>query len=132
MFFDLTLIMRRKKCVNLITFNVNHFTELDCLKLFRFKKREISRVSECTNFHGRTARRGYVCDTLTAACIMLRTLSYPSRWYDLEKLLGIQSSMLSEIFWEVTLEFFKNNRHLVTPFRSELMRRRAGLYSQHI
>eukprot|EP00171_Calliarthron_tuberculosum_P021462 IDg21462t1 len=47
---------------------------------------------------GVTTRNGYVCEPMTATCILLRRLCYPSRWSDVEELFRMHASALNSIY----------------------------------
>lgn len=51
---------------------------------------------------------------------------------DLELVFGIFSSGLSEIFCETISLFGTNQGHLVTDFKTELMRERGQLYPEYV
>eukprot|EP00171_Calliarthron_tuberculosum_P007558 IDg7558t1 len=63
---------------------------------------------------------------------MLKRLSFPSRWTDLEHIFGMRASALCEVFWEVVESFVEARKHLLEVFRSGLMGRRAEIYSAAI
>lgn len=65
-------------------------------------------------------------------CIVLRRLSTPCRYRDIEVTFGKHASALSEIFWEVSMVFYKKLGKLVTSFRADLMKERAEVYAECI
>lgn len=63
---------------------------------------------------------------------MLRRLSFPCRWFDLERLFGMQCPILSEVFWEVLRDFYGTNNNLISPFRSAILKQRVRYYADSI
>eukprot|EP00171_Calliarthron_tuberculosum_P019568 IDg19568t1 len=129
---DMVEIARRTQHICSATFNLNRFSEQQCLIDFRFKRSEIPRIAALCGWTGRTERNGYICDPVTATCVMLRRLAYPCRWRDLEKDFGMHSSKLSEVFWEVSESLHATRGHLVTSFRKDLFEGRAHLYAEAV
>ena len=98
---DLLKLKERKQHMKSINFNLNAYSNEECLKQFRFFPAEIKKVSDIIGFSGGcTARSRYACDQLTPCCIILRRLAAPCRWLDLEPIFGMRLSVLSEVFWE--------------------------------
>lgn len=124
-------ILRRRHVFE-IRFNFNSFSTEECLKQFRFKPKDMNRILSIFAFDGRTGRRGYVCSDITAACIILRRLSYPCRWYDVELMFGMCTSKMSEIFCELSESIYDKHKNLLTPFRGRLMSQRASIYAERI
>lgn len=130
---DVRRICARSFHISSTTFNINVFSEEECLRNFRFLHRDLGRVALLTNWTtGSTERNRYKCDPFTATCIMLKRLSFPSRWKDLEHIFGMRASALCEVFWEVVESFVEARKHLLEVFRSGLMGRRAEIYSAAI
>lgn len=129
---EIERFMQRRRHVAETSFNFNIFSTLDCLRLFRFRPNDMGHVISFISFPGRTVRRGYVCSEITAACILLRRISYPSRWYELEYLFGMSCGKMSEIFWESCERVYNQHSSLISPFRSALMASRAHMYAQNI
>lgn len=65
-----------------------------------------------------------------AKCIMLRRMSSPCRWDDMEIEFWLNSSALSEVLWEVIMFFHPLNAPLVTTFRLDLMKDRSATYAR--
>jgi hypothetical protein len=61
-----------------------------------------------------STRNRYSVTPLLATCIVLRRLSTPCRWRDLEPLFGKHTSQLSEIFWECIENFLSIRENLIT------------------
>lgn len=125
-------LARRTAHISASHFNINAYSELECVTTFRFRKEHIGAISivlswqECL-----TKRNGYTCDRITATCIVLRRLASPVRLYDMEVEFGKHSSQLSEIFWDV-VENFVDVRGALLSLRPNILRRRAHLYAQGI
>lgn len=95
----LKLLIQRSKEVVCATFNLNAYSDAQCLGEFRCTRDEIPVIMNHMNWTaGVTSHNGYVVDTVTATCILLRSLSYPCRWTDLEIQFGHHASALSEVF----------------------------------
>ena len=101
-------------------FNINSLSDAECYRQFRFNTIDFEKVCTLFTWNGKTSRNGYKCTTTTAACIVLRRLSYPCRWRDLEITFGMHESALSEVFHECLHTFVNNYQHLVRTFRTEL------------
>lgn len=129
---DLRRLLRRKRDVKTTYFNVNVFSIEESLRLFRFRPSELGRVSNVIDFSGPTERRRYRCTPLTATCIILRRLAYPSRWVDLELFFGLSSQVLSEVFWEALEHFDGTMQVLLGTFRDDLVTHRAVGYALSI
>lgn len=81
---------------------------LACLELFRFKKIDIGRMFIAVGWPTckfRTSRKRYRCDPLLVTCVILRFMSAPKRWVDIETLLVKKISCISELYWEGIEEF---------------------------
>lgn len=130
-------MMRNKRISELdFSFNFNAFTNLDCLHHFRFEKRHVSDLVSVMGWPPtklRTTRNRYRVTPILATCTVLRRLSAPARWRDLEELFGKHGPQLSEIFWEAVEFFLDARKHLVTAAISQqFIAERAELYSQCI
>lgn len=96
---NLRLLRVRSILISSITFNLNSYSDEQCLTDFRFRRCELLLISEIVGWvGGKTKRNGYVCDTITATCLLTRRLSSPCRWADLETKFGMHTSAMSEIF----------------------------------
>ena len=130
---DLFKLMHRTVAISSTVFNLNAYSDLQCLQNFRFRLQEIPQISRAIDWNaGKTSRSGYLCDSVTATCIVLRRLAYPCRWVDLELTFGMHSSALSESFWEAIECLYEKRSHLLTIFRSDLLQHRAAAYSEVI
>ena len=61
----------------------------------------------------RTKRNRYAVTPLLVTCIVLRRLASACRWSDLESLLCLHTSHLSEIFWEGLMNFVSHRASLL-------------------
>ena len=130
---DIRNISARALQTRSVCFNLNAYSEEQALQEFRFRKRDVGHVCNAIGWTGgRTNRSRYSCHSITACCILLRRLSSPSKWYDVELVFGIRYSHLSEIFWEVLEHFVECKGHLVTNFQEGLLRSRAQLYAKAV
>ena len=95
---DVHKINMRSRNVSAASFNLNRFSEHECLHRFRFRSREIQKVASLMEWtSGKKKRSRYRCDPITACCVVLRRLSTPCRWFDVEILFGMQSSVQREV-----------------------------------
>ena len=130
---DLELIIARSKEISIATFNLNALSDEKCLSLFRFKKSKVPVIMNLMGWTtGVTSRNKYLCYSITATCILLRRLSYPCRWVDLEKFFGMHSSALSEVFYECAWQLYETRGNLVTTYRTDLMVERALMYASAV
>ena len=112
---DIRKLLQRKRHVKGVTFNLNAFSENQSLTDFRFPKSDVQKVARIIIYSGgRTARRGYCCDEITAGCIVMRRLAAPCRWRDIELTFGMRDYVLSEIFWESVEAFIDTYGELVS------------------
>lgn len=103
-----------KRNLTSTTFNVNKFYDEQCLKNFRFSRKETSRIADFIGFMiGKTTRNQYSCNFLTASCIVTRQLASPCRWTDVERMFGMRNYLLLEVFWEVLEAFIEEQDPLL-------------------
>lgn len=116
------------------SFNFNSLTDSCCLSLFRFTKKDIGRLVTAVGWVGfLTERNRYSCSPLLVACVILRRLTTPSRWRDLEFLFGRHGAQLSEIFWEGVEQMLEDRCDLITgPINSSFLANRAHIYAAAI
>lgn len=82
-------------------FKLNASRDEKCYRIFRFRHKEIGELVEvCGWKSGKNKRNEYVMDSMTAVCVMMRELSFSTRWKGVEKLFGQRHSALSEVFYE--------------------------------
>lgn len=128
---DVHLIRYRSMNISGMRFNINMYSDEKCLRDFRFRRYELPIIMDQVGWtSGKTKRNGYVCDPLTATCVLLRRLATPCRLKDLEEEFGLRFSALSEIFWEVCESLHEGKGELVTKFRKDLMTERASYYAE--
>jgi hypothetical protein len=96
------------------------------LRDFRLTTQEIRALLPVFGYSRRcTFRNGYVFEAIEATCIVLIRLATPCRLSDLEPFFGRHSSALSEIFWECLEKFVHDQMHLVTTFKTTVLRSRS-------
>lgn len=126
------IILRRKRHIQINNFNINLYSQEQCLTDFRFLRSDVAKIATICNFtNNSTNRSRYKIDTIAATCVMLRRLSAPSRWRDLETKFYMSTPVLSEIFWETTEQFFRSNAHLL-DLRCSFLRSRMKLYARAV
>lgn len=119
--------------ISATTFNINSYSDEHSLSEFRFRSSEIGTVCSVFGWNGgSTARSVYVFDAITATCIVLKRLSFPTRWRDLEPVFCMRASALFEVFREVVEGFIEAKGHLIESFHSELMTERSQIYADAI
>ena len=119
------------------SFNFNMFSDAECLSLFRFTKRDISRVIIALAWpenQNHTKKNRYAVTPLLTTCIVLRRLSSSSRWTDMEIMFGKYAAQLSEIFWESLEHFMKRRECLLSSVSliGHYMSPRARIYANAI
>ncbi len=70
-------------------FSIGALSGEECYRQYHFMKSDILRLANIVVWNGSTERNTYKFLTIAATCIILRRLSYPSRWQDLEEQLGM-------------------------------------------
>lgn len=130
---DVRKINQRTAHISNHTFNINIFMKEECLRYFRSGCQDIDKVTGFVEWTaGRTALNRYRCHPFTVTCLMMRKLSYPVCWTDMEHILGMRASEIYEVFWTVVNSFVEANKHLPDTFRSSLVFRRAAMYAMAI
>lgn len=130
---DLFNVEVRSMEISLARFNLNIYSEEECFRLFRFCRKDIGKIVELCGWHsGKTKEHGYVVDPVTAVCVVLRKLSYPTRWKDVEIMFGMHGPAMSEVMYEVVESLIGLRGNLLTTFRETLMRERAEMYAKAI
>lgn len=115
------------------TLNQHRFSEDDCYWLFCFRLRNIEKMVDIWYWaSGKTKRYKYVVDTVTSICVVLRKLSYPTRWRDVEGMFGVHTSAIREVFWEVVESLVHKHGHLLKTFWAGVMNSRAEMYVKAI
>lgn len=123
---------KRTREISTNLFNINAYSDEDCLVNFRFLRADIPKISKLVEFNTpRTIRNRYRMDPIASTCIMLRRISAPARWRDLELVFFMNRSALSEVFWETIERFTKSNSYLL-DLRTNLLRQRAKIYAEAI
>ena len=119
--------------ISMTTFNLNAYCEEDCFRLFRFRQRDIGKIVQLCNWtSGKTLRSGYLIEPTTAVCVLLRKLSYPTRWKDIERTFGMRASAMSEVFYEVVERLCGTHGDRLEIFQGAIMADRAELYAKAI
>lgn len=116
--------------------NLSMFTNEACVALFRFGQRDLEKVINVMSWPSgkrRTNGNQYAVNPQLAACVVLRRLATPARWFDLEALFGKFSPQLAEIFREALDHFMTAQGHLVTTsIPAQYMARRAVRFADRI
>lgn len=100
---------------------------------YRFPKNEVKKKACINNFSGgKTARRGYYCDEITAGYILMRRPAAPCRWRDIEFTFGMRDYVQPEIFWESVESFVDSYGGIISTLRSDLLSTRATDYPKFI
>lgn len=124
-------LLKRTQHVRTSVFNLNAYSEHQCLRDFRFKSQHIGILAEKLEFSGRTQRNEYIIDRVTAMCILLHRLATPIRWCDVEMKFGVFSAVMSETFWEM-VELLHNTFGHLLNFRGSFLQSRAQLHADAI
>ena len=130
--------IQRSERISYTTFEVNlgMFTNEACAALFRFGQGELQKIvkimswpadKRCTNGNG------YSVNPTLAACVVLRHLATPARWYDIERLFGKFSPQLAEILREALDHFMTAQGHLLTDdIPAQYMEHNAVLFTEKV
>ena len=129
---EVALLLERSRRIRGITFNLNAFSSEQALSLFRFRPKHIGRLATLLQVDTSFPVSRHSVDRVECLCIVLRRLSSPSRWSDLEELFGRSGSALSQIFYATIELLVVKWGSLLSEWRVEFMRERAGLYSSRI
>ena len=92
------------------------FSDAVMLQLFRCCRADIYRLVPFIAWpeaKHRTKRNRYAVTLPLVTCVVLRRLASPTRWADLELLFGLQTSQLSEVFWEGMQHFLAERSKLI-------------------
>lgn len=127
---ELRLTTQRRMDVSMACFNLNAYGKADALSLFRFEPADIGKLADALAVREASSRRRYRVSPEEALCVVLRRLSSPCRWRDLELLFGRSSSALSEIFFETVEDLIERWGPCVTSWRGDLMQDRAADYAR--
>lgn len=91
--------MNQTQMIPTCYFSLNRYSDEQCLIDFSFLRKEIPIISNLFGWNrSTTSRNGYRCDYITDACIVLRRLSAPARWRNLEENGFLHQSQLCEVF----------------------------------
>ena len=83
---NLRLQLHRARFTSTNSFNLNSFSDGQCLTDFRFLKSDIGKISVLSGWKtGLTRHNKYRCDPITAICILLRRIASPCRWIGTEE-----------------------------------------------
>jgi len=115
-------------------FNFNSFSDSECLRQFRFRKADIVKLINALGLddnYWSTSRNRYMTSGLLTTCVILKRLSSPMNWADLEIMFGKHSSQLSEIFWEGVESVMNKRGHLLreTVLSSAFFQSRFDFYA---
>ena len=118
------------------SFNFNGVTHLDCLRMYGFEKDDLYKMIDCLGWLlsiNTTKRNRYACDPVVVTCIIMRRISSPPRWSDMEIMFARHASQLSEIFWEGLEKFLSFRKALITePVSQSFLSDHAVRYSNAI
>lgn len=79
--------------------NMEDISEIDCEQMFRFQNQDMDRLLEALQIpDSYTSHQGSVFTRMESLMILLRRLSYPSRWCDLVPIFGRTEPELSMAF----------------------------------
>jgi len=97
---EIRLMTGRRRAISMSRFNLNAFTKVDGFSLFCFGPDDNGRVAGALAMRETSSRHRYRVPGEEAMCIVLRLLSSPSRWRNLEVMFGRCASALSEVLIE--------------------------------
>ncbi|KAL1476759.1 hypothetical protein MTO96_036257 [Rhipicephalus appendiculatus] len=128
-FFDsgnLEMLMERRSEVNVIRYrsntgllSVNAVDPEDFRLLFRFQKHDFD--SLCCSLdlpQVFTSAQGVRVPGAQAMCVTLRRLAYPNRWFDLEPMFGMHSSIMSSVTDRLMKHIVRRFGHLLNDLNN--------------
>jgi len=124
--------LQRPERVSAVAFNLNVFSQQEALINYRFFVPNLGRLSSLLDLQVDVSRRRYNVSPIECLDIVLRRLTSPGRWTDLELLFGPSASSLREIFCRGVDELIGRWGHLITTRRTALMAERAAAYAATI
>lgn len=127
--------LQRSRRIRQLKFNLNAWTDEGSLTDFRFLRSDVGLVSRILDFPrgmAQTERSRYKASALEATAILLRRLSSPIRWHDLETVFGRSKSALSEIFLVALAHAHEKLGSNLNHFESGLVASRANLHAAKI
>lgn len=121
-----------KMHIKTTTFNLAICSDEQSRKEFCFRTKHIDTVAGLIGWNtGRTDRKRYHCNEIAATCIILRRLAATCHWSDLEKMFGMRSYILSDVFWEVWKVFLTVEREFNRILQKRLERKDRNVYWSH-
>jgi len=123
---DLGNAMQRLRAVRATLFNLGMFSTELALFLFRFKPGDVGRVAALLRIDDETFPGRHRVSSLERLCIVLRRLSSPARWVDVEAVFGRCSSALCSIFYETIEALAERCGDALCSWRGDLMNERAA------
>jgi hypothetical protein len=109
--------------------------ELDddtCIERFRFTLDEIRYIIQCMQLPSSILCPNRIrCDMLTAMCILLRRLSFPSRLKDLKNEFGIPKSTLSTVLSSIVSLLIQRYNSFIELWPG-INQRRVRVWSEYI
>lgn len=113
------------------TFNLTEISDQESVRRFRFQKPHVEKIASMISWEAsNTYHRRYRVVPVEAVCILLRRLSTPCTWIDLESEFGRHKSALTEIFYHALDLFYKSFHRLIRDGPHHLFVQRAQLYAE--
>lgn len=119
-------VLRWKWHISQRLLNLNVYSIQKYLRDFRFRRENIEIITLLCKFHGLLSRYEH-----TATCTLLQHLASTTIWKELEVKLGMLSSQLSEILWDIA-EYFNDTVESVLCTYGALFPSRANRYANPI
>jgi len=129
---DISRCVARTRAVSSSSFNINSFSREESLSLFSFRPADVGRLAGLLEVQGGSSRRGCKATPVEQLCVIVRRLSSPARWRDLEILLDRGRSSLCELFYEPIEQLDVRCSGLLCSCRGDLMKERAAVYAQRV
>lgn len=124
---DIRNATQRVHAVRATSFNLAVFSTEQALSLFRFQPGHVGRLAGLLCIDDETFPGRHRASCIERLCIVLRRLSSPTRWMDLEVVFGRCSSALREIFYE-TVEALRGRwENAFCSWRGDLIQERAAM-----
>lgn len=129
---EVRVSLARRRRVQATTFNLNVFSSVQSLSLFRFLPADVGRLADMLQVDVVFGEPSYRVTPVECLCIVLRRLASPARWSDLEDIFGRSVPALCTIFNATVEEILSQWGVLLSEWRGASMRERAHLYASKI
>lgn len=129
---EVRVSLARRRRVQAATFNLNAFSSVQSLSMFRFLPADVGRLANLLHVDVVFGEPSYRVTPVECLCIVLRRLASPARWSDLEEIFGRSVPALCTIFYATVEVILSQWGALLSDWHGTFMRERAPLYASRI